>query len=187
MWPFDVLERIFDNSFNFREIKLFEAQGELGGGSLILAYASTLPMDTLPLLELHRRTFSQRRHHWRSRKAESWLKIYPLESGRIDRKYTQSWFKLSSTLYAAGRNDRFINKRFSELGTERCEKVLEESCGLRVVWELEELKYKLTNIGKKEIVSIRRRAGQVVERKQTADRNLRGAEHYELILRKVES
>ena len=56
-----------------------------------------------------------------------------------------------------------------------------------MVWELEELKYKLTNIGKKEIVSIRRRAGQVVERKQTADRNLRGAEHYELILRKVES
>lgn len=64
---------------------------------------------------------------------------------------------------------------------------MEESCGLRVGWELEELKYKLTNIGKKEIVSIRRRAGQVVERKQTADRNLRGAEHYELILRKVES
>lgn len=56
-------------------------------------------------------------------------------------------------------------------------------------WDLEELKDKLTNAGKKEIVSIRRRAGQVLQREQRADRNLRGAEHYESILRerKVES
>jgi len=66
-----------------------------------------------------------------------------------------------------------------------------ESLG-RILWSesglgIRRTKVKLTNVGKKEIVSIRRRAGQVVERKQTADRNLRGAEHYELILRKVES
>ena len=50
-------------------------------------------------------------------------------------------------------------------------------------------KDKLTNAGKKEIISIRRRAGQVLQREQRADRNLRGAEHYESILRerKVES
>ena len=62
--------------------------------------------------------------------------------------------KLASARYA-----RFINKRFSELGTERFEKILEESPDLGAAWELEELKDKLTNAGKKEIVSIRRRAG----------------------------
>lgn len=89
--------------------------------------------------------------------------------------------KLASARYA-----RFINKRFSELGTERFEKILEESPDLRAAWELEELKDKLTNAGKKEIVSIRRRAGQVLQHEQRANRNLRGAEHYESILRERE-
>lgn len=62
--------------------------------------------------------------------------------------------KLASARYA-----RFINKRFSELGAEQFEKILEESRDLGEGWELEELKDKLTNAGKKEIVSIRRRAG----------------------------
>ena len=90
---------------------------------------------------------------------------------------------------AGARYARFINKRFSELGAERFEKILEESRDLGAGWELEELKDKLTNAGKKEIVSIRRRAGQVLQREQRADRNLRGAEHYESILRerKVEN
>ena len=92
--------------------------------------------------------------------------------------------KLASARYA-----RFINKRFSELGTERFEKILEESPDLGAAWELEELKDKLTNAGKKEIVSILRRAGQVLQHEQRVDRNLRGAEHYESILRerKVEN
>jgi transposase len=90
---------------------------------------------------------------------------------------------------AGARYARFINKRFSELGAEPFEKILEESRDLGAGWDLEELKDKLTNAGKKEIVSIRRRAGQVLQREQRADRNLRGAEHYESILRerKVES
>lgn len=92
--------------------------------------------------------------------------------------------KLASARYA-----RFIDKCFSEFGTERFEKILEEPRDLGAGWELEELKDKLTNAGKKEIVSIRRRAGQVLQREQGADQNLGGAEHYESILRerKVES
>lgn len=56
-------------------------------------------------------------------------------------------------------------------------------------WELEGIKDKLTNAGKKEIVSIRQRAGLVLQREQRADRNLRVTEHYESILteRKVKS
>jgi hypothetical protein len=84
---------------------------------------------------------------------------------------------------ASARYARFINKRFSELGAEQFEKILEESRDLGVGWDLEELKDKLTNADKKEIVSIRRRAGQVLEREWRADRNLRGAGHYESILR----
>lgn len=49
MWPFEVLEGIFENILNFGEIKPFEAQAEFKGGSLILSYASCLPTDTLPL------------------------------------------------------------------------------------------------------------------------------------------
>ena len=49
MWPFDVLEGIFKDSLNFREIKPFEAQGEFREESLISVYASTLLTDTLPL------------------------------------------------------------------------------------------------------------------------------------------
>jgi hypothetical protein len=61
---------------------------------------------------------------------------------------------------------------------------LEEPRDLGAGWNLEELKDKLTNAGKKEIVTIRRRAAQVHQREQRADRILRGAEHYEPILRK---
>ena len=57
---------------------------------------------------------------------------------------------------AGARYARFINKRFSELGAERFEKILEESRDLGGGWELEELKDKLTNAVKKEIVNIRR-------------------------------
>mgnify|MGYP007110370715 CR=1 FL=1 len=66
---------------------------------------------------------------------------------------------------------------------------MEESRELGAGWELEELKDKLSNGGKKEIVSLRRRAGQVLQREQRTDRNLRGAEPYESVLRerKVES
>ena len=46
MWPFEVLEGIFENILNFGEIKPFEAQAEFKGGSLILSYASCLPTDT---------------------------------------------------------------------------------------------------------------------------------------------
>jgi len=90
---------------------------------------------------------------------------------------------------AVVRYAKFISKRFSVLGAEQFEKILEESRNLGAGWDLEELKDKLTNAGKKEIISIRRRAGQVLEREQRADRNLRGAEHYESMLRerKVES
>lgn len=84
---------------------------------------------------------------------------------------------------AGARYAKFINKCFSELGTEQFEKILEESRDLGAGWDLEELKDELTNAGKKEFVSIRRRASQVLEREQTAGRNLRGAEHYEAILR----
>ena len=90
---------------------------------------------------------------------------------------------------AGARYAKFINKCFSELGTEQFEKILEESRDLGAGWELKELKDKLTNAGKKEVVNIRRRAGQVLQCEQRADRNLRGAELYESILRerKVES
>ena len=50
MGPFEVLGGIFDDSLNFREIKLYEAQGEFREESLTLIYASTLPMDTLPII-----------------------------------------------------------------------------------------------------------------------------------------
>lgn len=138
MWPFEVLGGIFWGFLNFQEIKLFEAQGEFRKESLMLGYASTLPTDTLHLRmrsEPHRWTSSQRRHqpdHWRSRKAEFRFKIYAIESGRIDRKYTQRRFKFSSLLYAqqsrmtdelaGARCTRLINKRFFELGEERFEK-----------------------------------------------------------------
>ena len=65
MSPFEVLGGIIEEVLNFREIKLFEAQGELREESLILVYASTLPTDTLPLRmrsEPHQRTSSQRRY-----------------------------------------------------------------------------------------------------------------------------
>jgi hypothetical protein len=65
MCPFDALGGIFDDSLNFREIKLYEAQGEFREEKLILIYALTLPMDTLPLRmrsEPNRRTSSRRRH-----------------------------------------------------------------------------------------------------------------------------
>lgn len=61
---------------------------------------------------------------------------------------------------AGARYARFINKRFSELGAEPFEKVLEESRDLWSGRNLEELKEKLTNAGKKEIVNIRRRAAK---------------------------
>lgn len=70
---------------------------------------------------------------------------------------------------ASARYVRFINKRFSELGAERFEKILEESRVPTAGWNLEELREKLTNAGKKEIVSIGRRAGQVLQREQRAD------------------
>lgn len=50
MWPFDELGGIFDDSITFQEIKPFEAQGEFREVSLILVYASTLPTDTLPIM-----------------------------------------------------------------------------------------------------------------------------------------
>lgn len=78
---------------------------------------------------------------------------------------------------------RFIDKRFAELGAEQFEKVLEESCDLGASLELEELKYNLTNVGKKEIVSIRWRAGSALQGEQRVDRNLRGDEHYGSILK----
>lgn len=49
---------------------------------------------------------------------------------------------------------RFINKRYFELGEERIEQILKESRELDSGWGLEELKDKITNAGKKEIVSI---------------------------------
>lgn len=49
MWPFEVLGGIFEEFLNLREIKPFEVQGEYGGESLILVYASTLPTDTFPI------------------------------------------------------------------------------------------------------------------------------------------
>lgn len=58
------------------------------------------------------------------------------------------------------------------MGEEQLDKILEESSGVGAGGDLEELKDKLTRAGKKEIVTIRRRA----------DRNLWGAEHYESIL-----
>ena len=57
--------------------------------------------------------------------------------------------KLVSARYA-----RFINKRFSELGAERFEEILEESRDLGAGWELEEPKDKLTNARKKSSVSV---------------------------------
>ena len=48
--PFTKKEGFLRNFFNFGEIKPFEAQGEFRGGSLILIYASTLPTDTLPII-----------------------------------------------------------------------------------------------------------------------------------------
>ena len=122
-------------------------------------------------MEPPRRNSSQRRNqsdHWRSRKAESRLKIYVIESGRIDRKYTENQFKPQS-LYlqlawvadelAGVRYARYIDKRFSELGAEHFGKILEESRDLGAGWDLEKLKDKFTNAGKKKIVSIHRRAG----------------------------
>lgn len=50
MWPFDVLGGIFEEFLKFREIKPSEAQGEFERERLILVYASTLPMDTLPII-----------------------------------------------------------------------------------------------------------------------------------------
>lgn len=50
MWPFDIFGGIFEEVLNLWEIKLFEAQGELRNESLILVYASTLPTDTLPII-----------------------------------------------------------------------------------------------------------------------------------------
>lgn len=70
---------------------------------------------------------------------------------------------------AGARYARFINKRFSESGAERFEKILEESRDLGAGWNLEKLKDKLTNAGKKEIVNMRRRAGQVLQREKKAD------------------
>lgn len=66
---------------------------------------------------------------------------------------------------------------------------MEEARELATGWKLEELKDKLTNDGKKEIVSTLRRAGQAFQPEKRTDRNLRGAEHYESILRerKVEN
>lgn len=92
--------------------------------------------------------------------------------------------ELSGASYAG-----FINKRFSEFEEERFEKILGGSRDLEAGLYLEELKDKPTNAGKKEIVSIHRRAGQVLQREQRADRNLRGAELYKSILRgrKVEN
>ena len=86
-------------------------------------------------------------------------------------------------------NGAHINKRFFELGEERFEKILEESRDLGMGWELEDLQDKLTNAGEKEIVSILRRAAQALQREKRTDRNLKGAEHNESILRerKVEN
>lgn len=64
---------------------------------------------------------------------------------------------------AGARYSRFINKRFSELGAEPFEKILEESRNQGAGWGLEEQKDKLTNASKKEIVTIGRRAGQVLQ------------------------
>ena len=61
---------------------------------------------------------------------------------------------------ADARYARFINKRFSELGAERFEKIMEESLDLEASRELEERKDKLTNAGKEEIVRIRWRAAR---------------------------
>ena len=63
---------------------------------------------------------------------------------------------------ASARYARFINKRFHELGAEWFEKILEQSQDLGANWELEELKDKLTNAGKRENISIRRNASQVL-------------------------
>lgn len=64
-----------------------------------------------------------------------------------------------------------------------------ESRELVAGWELEELKDKLSNASKNEIVSICGRAGQGHQSEQRTDGNLRDAEPYESILRerKVES
>ena len=56
-----------------------------------------------------------------------------------------------------------------------------------MTWErvgIRRTKRQTHNTGKKEIVGIRLRVGQVLQREQRADRNLRGAEHCESILRK---
>lgn len=87
--------------------------------------------------------------------------LYTLLAGMAD--------ELAGARYAG-----FINKRFSELRAERFEKILEESRDLGAGWNLQELKDKLINTGKKEIASIRRRGGQVLQREQRVDRNLRG-------------
>lgn len=39
--------------------------------------------------------------------------IYSIESGRIDRKYTQSQFKLSGTLQLSGMTDELAGARYA--------------------------------------------------------------------------
>lgn len=48
--PLRFWKRFFEVFLNFREVKPFEAQGEFRGEDLILVYASTLPMDTVPII-----------------------------------------------------------------------------------------------------------------------------------------
>ena len=51
MWPFEVLGGIFWGFLNFWEGKLFEAQGELNKETLVVAYGSTLPLDTFLVIQ----------------------------------------------------------------------------------------------------------------------------------------
>ena len=88
---------------------------------------------------------------------------------------------------SAARYARFIGKCFAKLGAVEFEGLLETSRDLAVGWDLEELRKKLTEADGKEIKSIKRRAGQVIEQAQNADSNLRGARHYESIIKEREA
>lgn len=89
---------------------------------------------------------------------------------------------LSGARYA-----RFISKCFARLGGAEFERRLETSRDLAVGWDLEELRKKLTEADEKQIKGIKRRAGQVIEQAQNADSNLRGARHYESIIKEREA
>lgn len=131
---------------NFGKIKPFEAQGEFGNESLIVRYASILPTDTLPLRMRNSASsekFSSERAHLEKQSSGSrFMQLKAAELiGNIRKAGSNSqalYMQLAgmSDELAGARYARFINKRFSELGAERFEKILEESRDLGAGWEL---------------------------------------------------